>query len=161
ELTVLRGRRARIHEGLGLEEVLLSFTAANGEEGPHETALRFSHQPGAGVTVAQTDVPTEPLMPLDDYAQRVLAARRRGTVYPYELVRLLAGPEGTFVEHDLDAEGRLVPVDRPPGGNTAGIVTGLVHTPTEKHPEGVVRVAVLGDPTRPLRPPAQRPPPPP
>src|SRR5262245_54006237 len=150
ELTVLTRRLAPITEGLGLEEVLLSFTAANGEEGPHETALRFSHQPGAGVTVAQTDVPTEPLMPLDDYAQRVLAARRRGTVYPYELVRLLAGPEGTFVEHALDAEGRLVPVDRPPGGNTAGIVTGLVHTPTEKHPEGVVRVAVLGDPTRSL-----------
>src|SRR5262249_56872928 len=111
--------------------------------GRHDVSVRFSHQPGAGVTVAQTDVQTEPLMPLDDYAQRVLAARRRGTVYPYELVRLLAGPEGTFVEHDLDAEGRLVPVDRPPGGDTAGIVTRLVHTPAEKHPEGVLPVAGL------------------
>ena len=43
-----------------------------------------------------------------------------------------------------------MPVDRPPGGNRAGIVVGVVRTPTEKHPEGIVRVALLGDPTRSL-----------
>ena len=151
DLTAVARRLAPMTEGLGLEEVLLCFTTADGEAGgPRETALRFSHQPGAGVTVGQVEVPTEPLAPLDPYAQRVLAARRRGTVYPYELTRLLAGPEGTFVEHDLDEAGRLVPVERPPGGNVAGIVAGLVHTPTRKHPEGVVRVALLGDPTRSL-----------
>ena len=31
--------------------------------------------------------PTERLAPLDDYAQKVLRARRRGTVYPYEVCR--------------------------------------------------------------------------
>jgi acetyl-CoA carboxylase carboxyltransferase component len=151
ELTAVARRLAPMTEGLGLEEVLLFLDIPDeAAGGTRETALRFSHQPGAGVTVVQAEVPTEPLAPLDDYAQRVLAARRRGTVYPYELTRLLSGPEGTFVEHDLDEEGRLAPVERPPGGNAAGIVAGLVHTPTQKHPEGIVRVALLGDPTRSL-----------
>ncbi len=151
ELIAVARRLGPMTEGLGIEEVLLCFTPADGAAGaPGETALRFTHQPGAGVTVAQVDVPAEPLAPLDDYAQRVLAARRRGTVYPYELTRLIAGPEGTFVEHDIDGDGRLAPVERPPGQNAAGIVAGLVHTPTEKHPEGIVRVALLGDPTRSL-----------
>jgi acetyl/propionyl-CoA carboxylase alpha subunit/acetyl-CoA carboxylase carboxyltransferase component len=150
ELAAVARRLAPLTEGLGLEEVLLCFGVPDGAGGVRETALRFSHQPGAGVAVSQTDAPTEPLAPLDDYAQRVLAARRRGTVYPYELTRLIAGPDGTFTEHDLDEEGRLVPVERPPGGSRAGIVVGLVRTPTDKHPEGIVRVALLGDPTRSL-----------
>ena len=77
-------------------------------------------------------------------------ARARGTVYPYEIVPLLTGTGGTFTEHDLDESGRLVPVDRPPGRNRAGIVAGLVSTPTARHPEGMVRVALLGDPTKAL-----------
>ena len=57
---------------------------------------------------------------------------------------------GSFQEHDLDADGRLVPVDRPPGGNTAGIVVGVVTTFTDRYPEGIVRVALFGDPTKAL-----------
>jgi acetyl/propionyl-CoA carboxylase alpha subunit/acetyl-CoA carboxylase carboxyltransferase component len=151
ELTATARRLAPMTEGLGLEEVLLCFGVADKTTGEvREVALRFSYQPGAGVAVGLTGAPTEPLSPTDDYAQRVLAARRRGTVYPYELIRLLTGDGGDFVEHDLDEDGRLVPVDRPPGENRAGIVAGVVRTPTEKHPEGIVRVALLGDPTRSL-----------
>jgi acetyl/propionyl-CoA carboxylase alpha subunit/acetyl-CoA carboxylase carboxyltransferase component len=151
ELTATAGRLAPMTVGLGLEEVLLCFNVPGGlDGGTQEMALRLSHQPGAGVSVRLTDAPAEPLPPVDDYAGRVLAARRRGTVYPYELTRLLAGPDGEFVEHDLDEQGDLVPVERPPGGNRAGIVAGLVRTPTDKHPEGVLRVALLGDPTRSL-----------
>ena len=151
ELTAAARRLAPMTEGLGLEEVLLCFGAPDETTGEvREVALRFSYQPGAGVAVVLTGAPIEPLSPTDDYAQRVLAARRRGTVYPYELIPLLTGGRGDFVEHDLDEQGRLVPVDRPPGQNRAGIVAGVVRTPTEKHPEGIVRVALLGDPTRSL-----------
>ena len=78
-------------------------------------------------------------------------------MYPYELVPVLSGGGGTFVEHDLDASNgglapdradQLVPVDRPPGQNKAGVVIGVVSTPTERYPEGLTRVAVLGDPTK-------------
>ncbi len=151
ELTAAAVRLAPMTEGLGLEEVLLCFGAAKKATGEvRDMALRFSYQPGAGAEVGLTEAPTEPLSPTDEYAQRVLAARRRGTVYPYELVRLLTGDRGEFLEHDLDDDGRLVPVDRPPGQNRAGIVAGVVRTPTEKHPDGIVRVALLGDPTRSL-----------
>jgi acetyl-CoA carboxylase carboxyltransferase component len=84
----------------------------------------------------------------------VVEARRRRLVYPYEIVRMLtggngAGPIGTFEEHDLDAAGRAVAVTgRPFGQNAAGVVFGIVSTPTEKVPEGMRRVLILSDPTR-------------
>jgi acetyl-CoA carboxylase carboxyltransferase component len=134
---------------LGLEEVLVEARVAR-PGGSRQLALRFAHQPGAGITVGVVDPPTEPLPTLDAYAQKVLQARRRGTVYPYELVPLLAGPEGSFVEHDLDEDGQLVAVERPVGQNRSGIVVGLVRTPTTAYPDGIVRVAILGDPTRAL-----------
>jgi acetyl-CoA carboxylase carboxyltransferase component len=87
---------------------------------------------------------------LDDYRQKVLRAARRGTVYPYELIAVVAGAGGGFVEHDLDESGVLVAVDRPRGRNTAGIVTGVVTSPAPGYPEGIVRVVLLGDPTRAL-----------
>nr|MDA8320669.1 fused acetyl/propionyl-CoA carboxylase subunit alpha/methylmalonyl-CoA decarboxylase subunit alpha [Actinomycetota bacterium] len=44
----------------------------------------------------------------------------------------------------------LVPVDRPKGQNSAAIVAGVVTTPTRRHPEGITRVVLLGDPTKSL-----------
>src|SRR5262249_27893850 len=88
--------------------------------------------------------------PLDDYGQKVLQARRRGTSYPYELTDMLAGPGGSFTEYDLDASGALAPADRPKGLNRAGIVAGAATTPAERCPEGMARVALLGDPTKAL-----------
>jgi acetyl-CoA carboxylase carboxyltransferase component len=63
---------------------------------------------------------------------------------------MLAGPGGTFTEYDLDDRGELAPVERPRGQNKAGIVAGVVSTPTDSYPEGVTRVALLGDPTKAL-----------
>jgi acetyl-CoA carboxylase carboxyltransferase component len=90
------------------------------------------------------------LKPLDDYDAKVLRARRRGLVYPYELEALLTGHGGTLVEHDLDDSGALVPVERPRGLNKAGILVAVVATPTALHPEGITRVVLCGDPTRAL-----------
>ena len=142
---------ASLTVGAGLEEiVLLSRLEEQPGAEPRDVALRFSARPGTGVSVTVTDRPTEPMRALDDYSQKVLRSRARGTVYPYELLPLLTGPDGTFVEHDLDAAGQLLPVDRPRGCNTAGIVAGLVSTPTQRYPEGMTRVALFGDPTKAL-----------
>jgi acetyl-CoA carboxylase carboxyltransferase component len=97
-----------------------------------------------------TDRPTEPMRVVDEYTEKVLSSRARGAVYPYELAPQLAGPDGTFVEYDLDEQGRLVPVERAPGHNRAGIVVGVVSTPTKRYPEGVTRVVLFGDPTKAL-----------
>ncbi|WP_406109146.1 carboxyl transferase domain-containing protein [Micromonospora globbae] len=135
--------------GAGLEEVLFLGRQRDRATGElTDIAVEISYH--AGMQVSVTAPTTEPIPPLDDYRQKVLAARRRGTTYPYELTDMLAGPRGTFTEYDLDDAGQLVPVERPKGRNRAGIVAGVVSTPTERYPEGVTRVALLGDPTRAL-----------
>ena len=151
ELASFARTSAPLTVGAGLDEIML-MSRIQEEPGaaPRSVALRFSYRPGAGVTLTVTDRPTEPLRPLDDYTQKVLRSRARGTVYPYELAPLLAGPDGSFVAHDLDDAGRLVPVSRPAGSNRAGIVAGLVTTPTPRYPEGMTRVALFGDPTKAL-----------
>jgi len=137
--------------GAGLEEVLLVGRRPDEETGElTDIAVRISADVGSGVRVSVTAPPSEEIRPLDDYGQKVLRARRRGAAYPYELTGMLAGGEGSFTEYDLDADGALVPVDRPRGGNTAGIVVGVVTTPTVRYPEGVTRVVLLGDPTKSL-----------
>ncbi|MDI3329261.1 MAG: carboxyl transferase domain-containing protein [Micrococcus sp.] len=136
--------------GVGLEEITLIFRVQDrpGAE-PHEKALRYVFEAG-GVTIRVTEPDTEPLQPMDAYTQKVRKARSRGNVYPYEIIPLLTGEAGSFTEHDLDDAGRLVPVDRPYGKNTAGIVAGVVTTPTERYSEGMTRVVLFGDPTKAL-----------
>jgi acetyl-CoA carboxylase carboxyltransferase component len=137
--------------GAGLEEIMMLVrhrTQPDAE--PTEVAVIFSYRPGAGVGVIVTKPPTEPLAPLDEYTQKVQRSRARGTVYPYEIVPMLTGVGGSFTEHDLDGAGRLVPVARRRGHNTAGIVAGVVSTPSARYPEGMVRVALFGDPTKSL-----------
>ena len=150
ELTALQASLAPLTRGAGIEELLVRGKIAAPDGQAHSAAVRFSYQPGSGVVATVTGAPTERLHPLDDYALKVLRSRRRGTVYPYELVSLIAGEYGSFVEHDLDEGGVLAPVSRAPGGNRAGLVVGLARTLTVRHPEGVTRLVLMGDPTRAL-----------
>ncbi len=149
ELLAVARRLAPSTEGLGLDQILVHCRVPD-EGGVRELVVRLGKQAGTGLSVLVDDPPTAPMQPLDEYTRKVIEAQRRGAPYPYELVTMLAGADGSFTEHDLDAEGRLVPVRRPPGGNQAGVVVGVVRTPTVRHPEGMTRVAVLGDPTRAL-----------
>ena len=150
QLTALQGKVAPMTAGAGIEEVRIEGAIA-GENG-HTVPIcaRFSYQPGSGVTFTVDTPPTTRVAPLDGYAEKVVRARRRGLVYPYELVAMVAGSGGSVQELDLDDSGRLVPVSRPYGENTAGLICGLVTTPTPLHPEGVSRVLLCGDPLRAL-----------
>ncbi|HEX4223715.1 MAG TPA: carboxyl transferase domain-containing protein [Pseudonocardiaceae bacterium] len=150
ELNMLAERVLPTTEGAGLEEIM--FLARRRDPETRELtdiAVRIGYDNDSDVRVQVGTRPTEPIQPLDDYRQKVLRASRRGTVYPYELTAMLAGPTGEFTEYDLD-EGKLVPVDRPRGHNSAAIVAGVVSTPTDLHPKGVARVVLLGDPTKSL-----------
>ena len=152
ELVAVTRTLAPITAGLGLEEVSIEARVPAPPDGELRTmAFGFSYKPGVGVTLSVAEPPTEPLPTLDEYAQKAERARRYGTVYPYELVPVLAGAGGTFTEYDLDDDDRrLVPVQRPFGANRAGIVVGVVRTITDRYPEGMVRVAIFGDPTKAL-----------
>ena len=150
QLDALQASIAPMTAGAGIEEVRAEGRLHHSDGRITHDSIRFSHQPGSGVVATIEQPPTERLRPLDDYAQKVLRARRRGLVYPYELVTMVAGGGGSARELDLDDTGRLVPVDRPYGRNTCGIICGLVTTPTALHPEGVTRVLLAGDPLRSL-----------
>lgn len=150
ELNALVQRILPTTAGAGLEEVQCIARQRTAAGELTEVAVRITLDPGHGARLHVGAPSAEPVQPLDDYRQKVLRAARRGNVYPYELTGLLSGPDGGFVEHDLDDHGALVPVDRPKGRNTAAIVAGVVTTPTERHPEGVTRVVLLGDPTKAL-----------
>jgi acetyl/propionyl-CoA carboxylase alpha subunit/acetyl-CoA carboxylase carboxyltransferase component len=150
ELTALQRNIAPLTAGAGIEEVVVSGRVIGSNGKPFPVVGRFFYQPGSGVVTAVERPPTERLKPLDDYAQKVLRARRRNTVYPYEVAGMVAGPGGSYVEHDLDDAGALVPVERPRGLNKAGLIAGVISTPTRRHPEGVTRVVLSGDPTKAL-----------
>ena len=142
-------RFARLTAGLGLELVELRLRLREGDE-IRDRVLRLFNPTGRSVMAELGDPPRQPLQPLDEGAQRIVSARRRGLLHPAEIVKLLAGNGGEFIEHDLDAAGRLEPVDRAPATNRASIVVGLIRNRTERYPEGMLRVALLGDPTRAL-----------
>ncbi len=150
QLTALRDKIAPLTVGAGIEEILAEGRIGSPDGTTTPVSARFFYQPGSGV-VSTVGLPsTELLKPVDDYQQKALRARRRGTVYPYELQGMVAGPGGSSVEYDLDESGRLAPVDRPYGNNSSGMIVGVVTTRTAVHPQGITRVVLSGDPTRAL-----------
>ncbi|MEZ4435385.1 MAG: carboxyl transferase domain-containing protein [bacterium] len=144
-------RLAPAAQRVGLEKVVVraAFTDADGEAGELRD-LAISDRGGL-LEFVEKPASHKALMPLTRYETRVVAARRRGLVHPYEIVRLLEGspelPRGRFEEYDLDAEGRPAPVDRFYGENTAGVVFGLIRSSYRHRADAVTRVLVLSDPT--------------
>jgi acetyl/propionyl-CoA carboxylase alpha subunit/acetyl-CoA carboxylase carboxyltransferase component len=141
---------------LGIEKTLIMGTVRDRDGDVHPQVFEVGDPSGADLGIRIRDRADEPLRPLDDYTRKEVALRRRGLVYPYDLVRVLAPPAAGadgdrspsgFTEHDLEGD-RLVPVDRPPGENTANVVAGVITNVTTTHPEGMRRVILLGDPTR-------------
>ncbi|MFZ2013304.1 MAG: carboxyl transferase domain-containing protein [Nocardioides sp.] len=142
--------------GVGLQKVMLRVRLAEPNGSVTDAVLDVQGVGEQGVTVLERQSRNEPIRPLTPYRQKVLKAQRFGVPYPYEILRMLTArpgasadfPPGTFVEHDLDAEGHLEPVTREPGHNTANVVVGVLTNRTAKVPEGMSRVAILSDPTR-------------
>jgi acetyl/propionyl-CoA carboxylase alpha subunit/acetyl-CoA carboxylase carboxyltransferase component len=150
-------RLAPMAAGLGLEKVVLrirTLDAATGEI--NDAILDVENVADPAVTVRVRHVADRPIRPLTEYRQKVLRSERLGAPYPYELIRMLTPPVGAaadfpageFTEYDLDDSGeQLVPAGRPYGRNSAGIVVGVISNYTALVPEGMHRVAILGDPT--------------
>ena len=151
---------------LGLEKVAVRVRMPDEATGEPRTAiLDVENVADRAVTVRVREPSDQPIQPHTEYQQRALRAKRLGVPYPYELIRMLTPPQGApsdfpagdFTEYDLSEGGtpdgngagadELVPVSRPYGRNSAGIVTGVITSYTSLVPEGVRRVAILGDPT--------------
>ena len=154
-------RLASSMRGLGIEMVMVGGRVRESDGRERDRVIRFFTPTGSGVVIEVDDPPTRPLNPYDEATERIVSARRRGTLHPAEIVKLLAPagsghgaaaaqPAGVFVEYDLDEDGRLVPIERQLATNPAGIVVGLVRNFTERYPEGMQRLALFGDPTKAL-----------
>jgi acetyl/propionyl-CoA carboxylase alpha subunit/acetyl-CoA carboxylase carboxyltransferase component len=158
ELVAIVRKLAPSTESLGLEQVLVHVRVQDPTTRKlREQVLRISSTVGEGLRISLSDPSPQPMRTLGEYEQKVAQLRRRGLVLPYEIIRLLTParggapgdfPPGDFVEHDLDAEGKLVPVDRPYGKNSAHLVCGTLKTYTRLYPEGIQRVVLLGDPSK-------------
>ena len=156
EIEWLVARLAHSTDGVGLEKVVVrARVPVPGSDTPRDTVFHVTNL--GGLTVTARDPADAPIRSLTEYAQKVVRLRRLGLTYPYEIVAMLtpardavrAGfPPGEFVEHDLDADGRLVPVVRAPGANDANVVVGLLRSFTARYREGMTRVVLLGDPSR-------------
>ncbi len=156
---------------LGLERVSVRLRVL---EGGDETAPRrdqevlISDVTGKHMEIVWREPGREPLVPVSKYVRAVVAAKRRGLIYPYELIRMLttdaesgpssivaqrgssALPLGSFEEYDIEPEHKraVSAGGRAPGLNESSVVFGIIKTPTAKFPEGMRRVLILSDPTR-------------
>jgi acetyl/propionyl-CoA carboxylase alpha subunit/acetyl-CoA carboxylase carboxyltransferase component len=148
-------------DGLGLEQVVVRVRIPNPRTGElRDTVMRISAPGDAGLLMTfRPAAKLQVMKPLTAYDQKVVKMRQRGMLYPYEIVRMLTPtldetraefPPGEFIEHDLDADGRLLPVGRPHGHNKANIIVGVIRNFTAKYPEGMTRVLLLGDPSKDL-----------
>lgn len=146
ELDTIAERILPTTTGAGLEEILVIARQRQPSGELTKAAVRITFDATGKPELTVGEPSDEAIEPIDDYRQKVLRASSRNTVYPYELAKLL----GDFTEHDLDNNHTLVPVERPHGTNTAALVAGVVRTPTPRHPQGMTRVVLLGDPTKSL-----------
>ena len=161
ELHDIVHRLAPETEGLGLEQLVVRARIPNPDTGVlRDMIVRISSPGGAGLLMTFRPAnKLQPIKPLSEYEQRVVRMRQRGLVYPYEIINMLTPapqdtraefPPGDFIEHDLDTEGRLVPVERLPGKNKANIIVGHIRNFTSRYPEGMTRVLLMGDPGKDL-----------
>ena len=158
DLHEIANRLAPLTEGLGLHQIVVRARVPDQPSGElRDAVIEIENPGGRDMAIAFAQPAEGPIAPLSDFAQRVVRMRQRGMVYPYELIRMLTPPRdgrltgfppGEFEEYDLDEAGSLVPVAREPGANTANLVAGVIRNFTSAHPEGMVRVALFGDPSR-------------
>jgi acetyl/propionyl-CoA carboxylase alpha subunit/acetyl-CoA carboxylase carboxyltransferase component len=157
DVAELASRMSTHADGLGLEKIVIRAAMPADDGTMADGSATITLAAGRAPVLRFSEPSPEPLRTLSDYDQRVVRMRQRGLTYPYEIVRLMtpehAGPSaeipaGSFVELDLDQAGALAPVDRPYGQNTANVVVGLLTNRTATCPEGMTRVALLGDPSR-------------
>lgn len=153
--TVIR-RWGPATEGIGLEKVVARANMPHPETGQlREIVIEVSNPTGSGLVTRMREPGEQPIRSLSGYAQKVVRLRQRGLTYPYEIISMLAPgskgsqsefPHGDFTEYDLNEKNELVPVNRPYGQNKANIIVGVIRNFTERYPEGMARVILLGDP---------------
>lgn len=147
---------------LGMEKLVIYSRRPTASGGTEELELLFENISGTSFTLRGRVPSALPLMPMDEYVAKVVRARQRGTVYPYEILKMITRsgypvsevfPRGEFEEYDIIVDpttGYQVfqsVKGRPYGSNTGNIVFGIITNYIPPHPSGVRRVIILSDTT--------------
>ncbi len=156
---------------LGLEKVIVRLNVldrASPDERARPIEVVIADPTGSNMELSWRGPHHDALEPARDYERKVVDAKRRRLVYPYEIIKLLTGgsgengvargetdpdlPPGNFEEFDLCPKSEAGPVavsvaGRAYGLNDSSVVFGVIDTPTEKISEGMKRVLILSDPT--------------
>lgn len=149
-------------KGLGIERAIVYSRRKRWYESVvRENELMFLNVTADKFSLRSRKPSSEPLRTLDQYESKVVKARQRSTVYPYELVRMLTNagftlydsfPRGEFEEFDIEISGKqsvAVSVKgREPGQNEANLMFGIISNTLEG--QQVRRVLILSDPTKAL-----------
>jgi acetyl-CoA carboxylase carboxyltransferase component len=124
--------------------------------------IDFENISGTNFTLRSRIPSGQPVKPMNQYEAKVVRARQRGTVYPYEIIKMITRsgyqlqetfPKGEFEEYDIriDPEtGSQTAVSvkgREYGGNEGNVVFGIITNYVNTHPKGIRRVLVLSDTT--------------
>jgi acetyl/propionyl-CoA carboxylase alpha subunit/acetyl-CoA carboxylase carboxyltransferase component len=146
--------------GLGIERVVL-YTRTEESEGAQETELIFENTSGYQFSLRGRKPSLKPLEPLDAYTAKIVRARQVGTIFPYEIIKMITKgrlgsvqfPQSEFAEYDIRVKAEtgetetLCVQERPYGQNSSNIVFGLITNFSQTHPYGLKRVLILSDPT--------------
>jgi acetyl/propionyl-CoA carboxylase alpha subunit/acetyl-CoA carboxylase carboxyltransferase component len=166
----LARRLAPATRHLGLEKVIARLNLLDRdhpEKAANPLEIVIADPTGINMELSWRQPHLAPLEPARDYERKVVEARRRRLIYPYEIIRMLTGgsssngvaneegapdlPPGKFEEFDLEEDSAtptaVSVAGRPYGMNQNSVVIGVIDTPTEKVSEGMKRVLVLSDPT--------------
>ncbi len=143
-------------QGSGIEKMVIYTKTSGRTQASVDTEILLENlntKPGIRARVPSPKL----LQPLSNYDSKVLRCIQRGSVYPYEVIRMITNntdldfPSGSFreldIEVDADACHRIIDVsDRRHGENHANVVFGLV---SNTLPDGrcFERVLLLGDPS--------------
>ncbi len=157
------GRLAARTADLGLEQLVVYSRRPRPSDGELEQLeLVFENVSGSSFSLRGRSPSTEPLAPMDAYVAKVVRARQRGTLYPYEIIKMATRtgypvtetfPRGEFEEFDIAVDAstssqEVVSVkSRPYGQNESNIVFGIITNYLPTHPDGIRRVIILSDPT--------------
>ena len=85
--------------GLGIEMLLVRGRLREPDGSVRDRVIRFFPS-GSGVVIEVDDPPDRPLMPYDEASERIVAARRRGTLHPAEIVKMVAPAHSGDGTHD-------------------------------------------------------------
>ena len=149
---------------LGLEKITIYTRRKVHGDQVEELELMVSNISEEKFTLESRKPKTEALQLYDNYTGKIVRARQRNMVYPYEFLKMItvAGvpmyegfPRGEFEEYDIrisaNGKHRLVSVKkREYGRNESNVIFGIIRHPHPAHKSTLERVIILSDPTKDL-----------